>query len=60
MHSVAFRHGPASWRGRGSPRFVGRDDDACVPLWPVFGLTAAAIAAAAGLAVWMLSSWPMV
>jgi hypothetical protein len=57
MDSITLRPSPASWRGRGSPRFVGRDDVA--PLWPVFGLAAAAIAAAAGLAVWMLAGWPM-
>ncbi|MCC6468662.1 MAG: hypothetical protein IT563_10100 [Alphaproteobacteria bacterium] len=57
MHEFTLRPGPASWRGRGSPRFILAGDEGG-PVWPVLGLAVVALAAAAGLAVWMLTTWP--
>jgi len=58
MDVIALRPRPASWRGRGSPRFVASADGGA-PVWPVLGLAVVALAAAAGLAAWMLTAWPL-
>jgi len=50
------RHGPASWRGRGSPRF-GFAQAQESHLSTVLPLAVAALAAAAGLAAWLVSNW---
>lgn len=56
MDDAIPSHSPAAWRGRGSPRFAAQSEVA--PVWPVLGLAVAALAAAVGLAVWMLANWP--
>ncbi|MCC7047104.1 MAG: hypothetical protein IT562_10360 [Alphaproteobacteria bacterium] len=58
MHEFTLRPSPASWRGRGSPRFFLAGPHDSPPVWPVLGLAVVALAAAAGLAVWMLTHWP--
>ena len=57
MDDAISRQKPAGWRGRGSPRFRS-GYDVVAPVWPVLGLAVVALAAAAGLAVWMLANWP--